>query len=552
MENANVIKNPGKSGTNPRTVRTSIMIGLILGMLLACIDGTVVGTSLPQITADFPNGMALYTWLITGYLLAETIVTPIAGKMSDLYGRKPIFLAGMILFLGGSIFAGFSQSMEWLIIARVVQGLGGGMLIPVAMATVADLYEPQERGKIQGILGAIFAIASAIGPFIGGVIVDHTTWHWVFFVNIPVGILAIAFTAIKFPKVQADSNIKIDYPGIATLSAFLALLVVIVTFGGSTYAWNSIEIIGMALAAIIFLGLFIYLETRVEEPLVPLRLFRSRTFVAGCSGLLIMSLGLFGILTYVAMFLQRYVGLSATNSGATLIPLTIGMTITSIGSGFLLKKTGYMPWLIVGPPVSAVGLYLISTLGMGSPQSEASLYLIIAGLGMGCVMSNFIVAAQNITARRDMGVMTSTMSLFRSIGGTVGAALIGSLINNRMITELQERLPSDVFNAPGVPHDTGIMDSINSIIAAFPQYPGLDTSIIMSYGQSLSYAFVVCSIIVLATIIASLLVKRIPLKTDEEYEQINIEAERLHEEEVAKRNERKLQKANKQKDNGSG
>ncbi len=552
MENANVIKNPGKSGANHRTTRTSIMIGLILGMLLACIDGTVVGTSLPQITADFPNGMALYTWLITGYLLAETIVTPIAGKMSDLYGRKPIFLAGMILFLGGSIFAGFSQSMEWLIIARVIQGLGGGMLIPVAMATVGDLYEPQERGKIQGILGAIFAIASAIGPFIGGVIVDHTTWHWVFFVNIPVGILAIAFTAIKFPKVQADSNIKIDYPGIATLSAFLSLLVVIVTFGGSTYAWNSMEIIGMALAAIIFLGLFIYLETRVEEPLVPLRLFRSRTFVAGCSGLLIMSLGLFGILTYVAMFLQRYVGLSATNSGATLIPLTIGMTITSIGSGFLLKKTGYMPWLIVGPPVSAIGLYLISTLGMGSPQSEASLYLIIAGLGMGCVMSNFIVAAQNITARRDMGVMTSTMSLFRSIGGTVGAALIGSLINNRMIVELQERLPSDVFNAPGVPHDTGIMDGINNIVAAFPQYPGLDTSIIMSYGQSLSYAFVVCSIIVLATIIASLLVKRTPLKTDEEYEQINIEAERLHEEEVAKRNERKLQKANKQKDNGSG
>lgn len=552
MENANVINAPGKSDVNPRTVRTSIMIGLILGMLLACIDGTVVGTSMPGITADFPNGMALYTWLITGYLLAETIVTPIAGKMSDLYGRKPIFLAGMILFLGGSIFAGFSQSMEWLIIARVVQGLGGGMLIPVAMATVADLYEPQERGKIQGILGAIFAIASAIGPFIGGVIVDHATWHWVFFVNVPVGILAIAFTAIKFPKVQADSNLKIDYPGIATLSAFLALLVMIVTFGGSTYAWNSVEIIGMALAAIIFLGLFIYLESRVEEPLVPLRLFRSRTFVAGCSGLLIMSLGLFGILTYVAMFLQKYVGLSATNSGATLIPLTIGMTITSIGSGFLLKKTGYMPWLIIGPPISAIGLYLISTLGMGSPQSEASLYLIIAGLGMGCVMSNFIVAAQNITARRDMGVMTSTMSLFRSIGGTVGAALIGSLINNRMIIELQSHLPSDVFNAPDVPHNTGIMDAINIIVDAFPQYTGLDVDIIMSYGESLSYAFVICSVIVLATIVASLLVKRIPLKTDEEYELINLEAERLHEEELAKRMEKKLQKSEKHKGNGSG
>ena len=552
MENANFDKKPGKAEVDVRKVRTPIMIGLILGMLLACIDGTIIGTCMPSITSDFENGMALYTWLITGYLLAETIVTPIAGKMSDLYGRKPIFLGGMILFLGGSIFAGLSTSMELLIVGRVIQGFGGGMLIPVAMATVADLYEPRERGKIQGILGAIFAIASAIGPFIGGVIVDNTTWHWAFFVNVPIGIITIAFTAIKFPKVQAEPNIKIDYPGIATLSAFLALLVIVVTFGGSTYAWNSPEIIAMSLGAIVFLGLFIYLESKVEEPLVPLRLFRSRTFVAGCSGLLVMSLGLFGILTYVAMFLQKYVGLSATNSGATLIPLTIGMTITSVGSGFLLKKTGYMPWLIVGPPVAAVGLYLISTLEMGSPQSEASLYLILAGLGMGCVMSNFIVAAQNITPRRDMGVMTSTMSLFRSIGGTVGAALIGSLINNRIAIELQERLPTEVYDSPFVPHNTGVMDMINQITTLFPQFNNLDIDITMAYGQSLSYAFVICSIIVLATIVASLLVKRIPLKTDEEYEQINLEAELAHEAEMAKKQEQKLQKAKKHKGDGSG
>lgn len=548
MENANVTNAPSKPEIDVKKIRTPIMIGLVLGMLLACIDGTVVGTSIPTIIDDL-GGAELYTWLITGYLLAETITTPIAGKMSDIYGRKPVFLLGMILFLGGSIFAGFSQSMEWLIIGRAVQGLGGGMLIPVAMATVADLYAPQERGKMQGILGAIFAIASAIGPFIGGLIVDNASWHWVFFVNIPVGILAIAFTAMKFPKTQADSNAKIDYLGMGALSAFLALLIMVVTFGGGTYPWVSFEIIGMAIAAIIFLGLFIYIETRVEEPLVPLRLFRDRTFTAGSIGLLIMALGLFGILSYIAIYLQQYVGLTATNSGATLIPLTIGMTITSVGSGFLLKKTGYMPWLIVGPPISALGLYLISTLGMGSPQSEASLYLIIAGLGMGCVMSNFIVAAQNVTPKRDMGVMTSTMSLFRSIGGTVGAAIIGTLINNRIAIELQQNLPADVFNV--VPHTTGILDKLNGIVDSFPQYPTLGIDVIYSYGQSLSYAFVICAVIVLCTLIASLLVKRVPLKTDEEYEQLNLEADRAHEEEVARKKERELQKRNKHKDGGS-
>lgn len=548
MENANVTNAPSKPEIDVKKIRTPIMIGLILGMLLACIDGTVVGTSIPTIIEDL-GGAEIYTWLITIYLLAETITTPIAGKMSDIYGRKPVFLLGMILFLGGSIFAGFSQNMEGLIIGRAVQGLGGGMLIPVAMATVADLYTPQERGKMQGILGAIFAIASAIGPFIGGVIVDNASWHWVFFVNIPIGILAIAFTAIKFPKTHAESNAKIDYLGMGALSAFLALLIMVVTFGGGTYPWGSFEIIGMSIAAIIFLGLFIYIETRVEEPLVPLRLFRNRTFTAGSIGLLVMALGLFGILSYIAIYLQEYVGLSATNSGATLIPLTIGMTITSVGSGFLLKKTGYMPWLIVGPPVSALGLYLISTLGMGSPQSDASLYLIIAGLGMGCVMSNFIVAAQNITPRRDMGVMTSTMSLFRSIGGTVGAAIIGTLINNRIAIELQQNIPADVYNV--VPHTTGILDGLKEIVALFPQYPTLELDIMYSYGQSLSYAFVICAIIVLCTIIASLLVKRVPLKTDEEYEQINLEAEQAHEEEVARKREREIQKHNKHKDNGS-
>ena len=549
MENANVINAPSKPEIDVRKVRTPIMIGLILGMLLACIDGTVVGTSIPTILEDL-GGSDLYTWLITGYLLAETITTPIAGKMSDIYGRKPVFLLGMILFLGGSIFAGFSQSMEWLIVGRAVQGLGGGMLIPVAMAVVADLYSPQERGKMQGILGAIFAIASAIGPFVGGVIVDNASWHWVFFVNIPIGILAIAFTLIKFPKAEADPNAKIDYLGMGSLSAFLALLIMVVTFGGGTYAWDSFEIIGMSIAAIIFLGLFIYIETKVEEPLVPLHLFRNRTFTAGSIGLLIMALGLFGILSYIAIYLQEYVGLSATNSGATLIPLTIGMSITSIGSGFLLKKTGYMPWLIIGPPIAAAGLYMISTLGMGSPQWEASLYLIIAGIGMGCVMSNFIVAAQNITPKRDMGVMTSTMSLFRSIGGTVGAAIIGTLINNRIVIELQQNLPSDVFAV--APHTTGILDKINDLAGAFPQYPKLPVDIIYSYGQTLSYANLICSVIVLCTLIACLLVKRVPLKTDEEYEQLNLEAERLHEEELAKRMEKKLQKSEKHKGNGSG
>ena len=267
-------------------VRTFIMVGLALGMLLASLDQTVVGTSLPRIVADL-GGMSLFAWLITAYLLSETVTTPIWGKMSDRFGRKPIFMTGMALFMGGSVLAGLSNSMEMLIICRFIQGIGSGALMPVAMATVADLYAPSERGKIQGLLGAVFAIATVIGPLLGGFIVDNTTWRWVFYVNIPVGVLAIAVTSLKFPNQIKAVFKRIDFLGIISLSAALTSALLVITWGGVTYAWESIEIIGLTALAVLSTVAFIRIERKAEDPVIPLRLFKTRVFTMSCIGLMI-------------------------------------------------------------------------------------------------------------------------------------------------------------------------------------------------------------------------------------------------------------------------
>ncbi|MFA5312817.1 MAG: MFS transporter, partial [Methanomassiliicoccales archaeon] len=280
---------PAPAAADPKIKKTRgfIMLGLALGMLLAGLDGTIVGTSLPHIVAEL-GGMDLYAWLFTAYLLAETVMIPIGGKLSDRYGRKPIFLAGMLLFLAGSILAGMSQSMEELIIFRAVQGLGGGVMMPVTMATVADLYAPTERGKIQGMLGAIFAVTSIIGPLIGGFIVDNMDWRWVFYVNVPVGIAAIAITSFKFPKILVDRSKRIDIAGMALLTISLLSFLLVLTWGGSTYDWDSIEIIGLSFISAVTLVAFIWVEKRAEDPVLPLHLFKEPIFSLGCISLMLM------------------------------------------------------------------------------------------------------------------------------------------------------------------------------------------------------------------------------------------------------------------------
>lgn len=505
---------PQNANYQKSKVRTFIMVGLALGMLIASLDQTVVGTSLPRIVAEL-GGMSLFAWVITAYLLSETITTPIWGKMSDRVGRKPIFMTGMAIFLAGSILAGFSNSMEMLIICRFIQGIGSGALMPVAMATVADLYAPTERAKIQGLLGAVFAVATIIGPLLGGFIVDNTTWRWVFYVNLPVGVAAIAVTSLKFPNQVKSIFKRIDFPGIAALSASLASILLVITWGGVTYAWDSVEIIGLSTLAVATLGLFIFLERKAEDPVIPLRLFKISVFTLCCIGLMLVGLGMFGVVSYLPTFLQTVIGMSATNSGTTLIPLMVGLMGTSIAGGFIMKRTGYKILMIAGPIISAIGMFLLATLGAGSSQTSAIAYLIVIGAGMGLVMSNYTVAAQNMMRKADIGAATSTLTLFRGLGATIGVSFLGAIVNNQMIAQLNKNLPTGAAAMLPTTDATNLGQLLLTPHTTIPA-PIID-AIRLSLGNSLTYMFTIGAVIVLIGVVVGLMIKDVPLKTAEEY-----------------------------------
>ena len=496
--------------------RGFIMLGLTLGMLLSSLDQTVVGTSLPRIGAVL-GGMNLFSWLFTAYMLAQTITIPIAGKMSDRLGRKPIFLTGMLLFMSGSLLAGFSTSMEMLIACRFIQGLGGGALIPVAMATVADLYAPQDRGKIQGMLGAVFALSTVIGPLIGGFIVDNWDWNWVFWVNLPVGVFAVIVASYKFPRMERVETAPVDYLGIVTLVSALTPALLILTWGGTTYAWDSLEMLGMAAFSAVMFIAFVAAERRASDPVLPFHLFNESIFSLGSAGLFIMAVGMFGVLGFLPLFLQAVMGMSATNSGLVTIPLMIGSMITSISSGFLLKRTGYKPWLVAGPPIMAAGMYLLSTLHAGSDPIEAIVYQLIVGLGMGAVMSNYIVAAQNVMPRKEMGVATSSMSLFRSIGGTAGVTMFGGLLNGRMVSEIGKNLPEGAMELLPTTDATGLGNILldPDLSATIPL--AIQEAIRLSLSNSITFLFAIGAVIVLLSLITSALIRKVPLKSAEEY-----------------------------------
>jgi EmrB/QacA subfamily drug resistance transporter len=469
--------------------------------------------------------MSLFSWLFTAYMLAETITIPIAGKMSDLIGRRPVFLAGMGLFLGGSILAGISSSMEMLVGFRFIQGLGGGVLIPITMASVADLYAPMERGKIQGIVGALFALGSVVGPFLGGFIVDNMDWRWVFFVNIPVGILAITVTMVEFPRVMKETQKRVDYLGVVALIGTLTPALLVMTWGGSTYAWMSKEIVGLTALSIMSFVAVVLIERKAEDPVLPLRLFREPIFTLGSLGLLIISMGLFGVIAYIPLFLQTVIGMNATNSGITLIPLMMGLMLTLMISGLLVKRTGHRIWLLIGPPLTAFGLIMLSTLHSGSSQAETVLYMIIAGAGMGAVFSNYILAAQNVTSKNEMGVVTSSMSLFRSIGGTIGVTVFGVILKGRMVLELGRNLPlgSAAYLPGGDALSLGGLLISPSAASIIPD-PVLD-AIRLSLCNSITYMFMIGAVISLVALGASALIRDTPSKISDEHSELTTHTE---------------------------
>lgn len=489
------------SNIDPRT-RKMAMIGLALGMLVACLDGTIITTSLPTIAADL-NGVGVLAWVFTAYMLCETIMIPIAGKLSDHYGRKPLLLIGISIFLIGSFLGGMSTSMTQLIIFRGLQGIGGGILIPVATASVADFYSPAERGKIQGALGAIFAIGMAAGPLIGGYITDHISWHWCFYINIPIGLAMIALTAKKFPTASVDELHKIDYIGMGILSGLLVDVLLLFTWGGDKFAWLSAETIGMVAIAAVVLMAFVYWEKRADDPVIKLELFKNNIFRNSFIILLIFGMGLMGVMAYLPSFLQVILGYSSTDAGLITIAMVVGMMMTAMSSGVLIRKTGAKPWLIAGPIIAAAGMFLLSTLHAGSDLGSILLYLFITGVGMGCVMSVVMITVQNNSRREEMGMTTSTANLFRSIGSTVAAGLFATFINIHMNTDLQSFLPTDIYNE--YPHTTAIMNFLNGVIPT-DLLPYV-SQIFTAYGDSITFAFFLGAIVTLVVLVFSLLIK---------------------------------------------
>ncbi|MGW3040709.1 MDR family MFS transporter [Kitasatospora sp. NPDC001159] len=424
---------------SPREIRL-VMVGLVVTMLLAMLDNLIVGTAMPTIVGDL-GGADHLSWVVTAYTLATAASTPIWGKLGDLYGRKGSFLTSIVIFLVGSALSGLSQNMNELIGFRALQGLGAGGLMVGVMSIMGALVPPRDRGKYQGMFAAVMALATIGGPLVGGFITDHLSWHWTFYINLPLGVIALAVVVVtlKLPKVR--NNARIDYLGAILLTAGITSLVLITTWGGQQYAWGSKEILGLAALAAASLIAFCYVEQRVDEPMLPLALFKNLNFTLVSVIGFIVGFVMFGSTVFLPLYQQIVQGASATNSGLLLMPMMFGMLVVSLVVGQAVTKTGkYRIFPIIGTVVMTGGLILLSTMGVGTSSFTSACWMIVLGAGMGFLMQITMLVAQNSVELKDMGVASSTATLFRTIGGSFGVALFGALFNNRVKDTMGELL----------------------------------------------------------------------------------------------------------------
>ncbi len=415
-----------------------IFSGLMLVMLLAALDSTIVATALPTIVGDL-GGLERLSWVTSAYLLAQTAVTPLYGKLGDQLGRKRILQSAVVLFLVGSALCGLAQSMTELIAFRAVQGLGAGGLIVLVQATVGDVVSPRERGRYQGLFGAVFGFASVAGPLLGGVIVEHLSWRWIFYVNLPVGLVALVVIATTLPANSVRTRPAIDYLGAGLLAGALSAIVLVASLGGTTWAWGSGQVVIVALAGLALLVVFLAVERRAREPVLPIAVLRDEVFrIAGLLSLIV-GFALFGSVTFLPLFFQTVFHSSPTGAGLRLIPLMGGLVLTSVVSGRVISRTGhYRLFPIAGTATMTVGLLLLSRLAVGTSSVAADLYLLVLGLGLGMVMQVLVLAVQNAVDYSVLGAATSGVTLARGIGGSIGAAVFGTIFSSRLRSELHD------------------------------------------------------------------------------------------------------------------
>jgi EmrB/QacA subfamily drug resistance transporter len=407
----------------------AIYAGLMVTLLLAALDQTIVATALPKVVSDL-GGLSNYTWVFTAYMLASTVTVPIHGKLGDIHGRRPLFLVAISIFLVGSALCGLAQNMPELVVFRGIQGFGAGGLFPLALATVGSIVPPRDRGRYQGLIGATFAAASIIGPLVGGFIVDHTTWRWIFYVNLPVGGLALLVIYLTMPRRAEKREHSVDWLGGGLLALGSSALLLGLVWGGQQYPWSSGHVVGALAAAVVLLGLFASVERRVREPILPFDLMRNSTVTASVLSMGLVGMAMFGTISFVPLFVQGVIGTSATSSGVVLTPLMLGAVATSFLSGQWVSWSGrYKPNALVGPPILAVGLLLLSRMDVHTTNGEAARNMVVTGIGLGLMMQVFVLAVQNSVPSRHIGSATALTQFARSIGSTLGVTIMGVIVN---------------------------------------------------------------------------------------------------------------------------
>ncbi len=479
-----------------------VFVTILLGLLLSALDQTIVSTALPTIVGDL-GGAGHVSWVVTAYMLAETVSTVLAGKFGDLFGRKRVFQLGVAVFIIGSFFCGLANSMVLLITFRAVQGLGGGAITVTATALIADVIPLRLRGQYQGALGAVFGVTTVIGPLLGGVFTDNLSWRWVFYINVPIAVIVIALAARTIPQIRSGRKPVIDYLGIVFVALGATGLTLATSWGGTQYAWGSATIIGLFAASAVALAIFVFVELRAAEPILPMRLFRSRVFTV-CSVLsFIVGFAMIGSITFMPTFLQYVNGVSATASGLRMLPMVIGLLATALVSGAIVGRTGrYRLFPIAGSAVTAVGLYLLSRMDQHTSAWVESASLLVLGAGIGLIMQILTLVVQNTVAYSDLGTATSGVTFFRTLGGSFGASIMGSIYANG----LQGRLAPALAGGHVPPSAVSSPEAVHRLPAA------ARSAAVAAYAQSLQHVFLFAVPIALVALVLALFLPQVAMR----------------------------------------
>jgi len=513
--------------TIPMRQKMMVMMGVFFGMLLGALDQTIIGTAMPRIVSEL-GGLDMLSWVFTAYMLGSTTSIPIYGKLSDIYGRKWFFIGGIVIFVMASALSGASQSMTQLIIFRGLQGIGAGAMMSNALAIIGDLFPPSERGKWGGVMGAVFGVASIVGPLVGGYITDNLDWRWNFYINVPIGIIAVLVVAKVMPVITGHKERKIDWWGSTALVAGVVPLLLALVWGGSTYPWGSTQIISLFALATVMLTAFVFAESRAKEPIIGLHLFKNRIFNVSVIILLITGIAMFGTIVYIPVFIQAVVGKSATNSGLLLFPMMISTVISSTIAGQVMSRTGkYKVMGILGLAASTLGMYLLSTMTVETQNAEVVRNMILIGGGLGVTFPIFTIAVQNAFPHSELGVVTAATQFFRSIGGTIGVAIMGSLVNNHLkyeVTDLLSRntqalqmLPKQLIDSIKDPETLMRIGEMKDNIANMPPAAQKSFGIILgdlrlALSDSITSTFFIATFMMAAGVLVMFFMKEIALR----------------------------------------